>query len=91
MTHKGDNENVQLIEKRGTVPRNVVRKQRIVAAEEIGPGGFFIFNNFSLLFLSFILLLVHRLEGPRHNNDSEDYRKIAIIPTKEEIFCEISP
>ena len=28
-----------------------------------------------------------RPQGPRHNNDFEDFRKISVIPTKDEIFC----
>jgi len=29
--------------------------------------------------------------GPRHSNDHEDHRCISIIPTADEIFCELPP
>jgi hypothetical protein len=29
--------------------------------------------------------------GPRHNNDNADYRQIKVLPTQEEILCELAP
>eukprot|EP00743_Colponemidia_sp_Colp-15_P013627 GILK01015901.1.p1 GENE.GILK01015901.1~~GILK01015901.1.p1 ORF type:complete len:623 (-),score=79.48 GILK01015901.1:653-2521(-) len=32
-----------------------------------------------------------RPEGPRHDNDHEDYKTIAIVPTQQEIMCTVEP
>ena len=32
-----------------------------------------------------------RPEGPRHSNDHEDFREIKVLPTKDEISCDVPP
>jgi hypothetical protein len=41
--------------------------------------------------LHWLLAGALRAGGPRHDNDSEDYRRIAIVPSQDELLCGIDP